>query len=205
MARQPVPLNEEFLKGVWKDNPVLVQLLGMCPTLAVTNSAENGMAMGLATSFVLISSTTIVNLLRSFIPQQVRIGTYMVIIAAFVTIADLVMAAQFPAISKALGPYVPLIVVNCIILGRSEAFASKQPLGRTFLDATGNAAGIVLVLTSLGAVREFFGFGSVFGFELLARFEFFRPWIVMVGPAGAFLTLGVSLGLINYFSGKESA
>jgi len=205
MPRQPVPLKQEFLKGVWKDNPVLVQLLGMCPTLAVTNSAENGMAMGLATSFVLISSTTIVNLIRSLIPQQVRIGTYMVIIAAFVTIADLVLAAQFPVISKALGPYVPLIVVNCVILGRNEAFASKQPLGRTFLDATGNALGFVIVLTCLGAVREFFGFGSVFGVELLARLEFFRPWIVMVGPAGAFLTLGVGLGLINYFSGKESA
>jgi Na+-translocating ferredoxin:NAD+ oxidoreductase subunit E len=204
MARQAPPLSQEFMKGVWSDNPVLVQLLGMCPTLAVTNSAENGMAMGLATSFVLISSSMFVTLLKQFIPAQVRIGTYMIIIAAFVTIADLVMAAEFPAISKALGPYIPLIVVNCVILGRAEAFASKQSVGRTFLDATGNSIGFVTVLTCLGAVREILGAGSVFGFTVLSP-SFFTPWIVMVGPAGAFLTLGVGLGLLNYATKKGAA
>ena len=205
MARQAPPLSQEFLKGVWKDNPVLVQLLGMCPTLAVTNKAEYGLAMGLATSFVLISSSMFVTLLRKLIPTQVRIGAYMIIIAAFVTVADLVLAAWFPAQSKALGPYVPLIVVNCIVLGRAEAFASKQPVGRSFLDAAGNALGFVMVLTALGSVREFFGFGSVFGVELLARIDAFNPWVVMVGPAGAFLTLGIGLGLINYLTRKGAA
>ena len=205
MPKVAPPLSEEFLKGVWKDNPVLVQLLGMCPTLAVTNKAEYGLAMGMATAFVLVCSSMFVTLLRKLIPHQVRIGTYMIIIAAFVTIADLVLAAWFPIQSKALGPYVPLIVVNCVVLGRAEAFASKQPVGRTFLDAAGNAIGFVMVLTALGAVREFFGFGSVFGIEMLARLDFYNPWVVMVGPAGAFLTLGIGLGLINYLTRKGSA
>jgi len=122
-----------------------------------------------------------------------------------VTIADLVLAAEFPVISKALGPYVPLIVVNCIILGRAEAFASKQPVGRTLLDAMGNGLGFLMILTSLGAVREFFGFGSVFGLGLLNQWPSFHPWVVMVGPAGAFLTLGSGLGLINYLARKGGA
>ena len=203
MRRKPLPLTQEFLKGVWKENPALVQILGMCPVLAVTTSAINGFAMGMATMFVLVSAATFVSILRKIIPHQVRIATYMVIIASFVTVADMVLAAEFPDISKALGPYVPLIVVNCIILGRAEAFASKNRLGRSLLDALGNATGFLMALVALGAVRELLGTGSIFGFMLLGAP--FKPWLVMILPAGAFLTLGMALGLINYFTRQEAA
>ena len=203
MPRKPLPLNQEFLKGVWKENPALVQILGMCPVLAVTTSAINGFAMGMATMFVLVSAATFVSILKKVIPHQVRIATYMVIIASFVTIADMVLAAEFPNISKALGPYVPLIVVNCVILGRVESFASKNSLGRSLLDAFGNATGFLLALVALGTIRELLGSGSVFGFVLLG--SLFKPWLVMILPAGAFLTLGILLGLIHYFTRQEAA
>jgi Na+-translocating ferredoxin:NAD+ oxidoreductase subunit E len=203
MLRQPPPLGREFMKGVWDENPVLVQVLGMCPVLAVTTSATNGFAMGMATMFVLVSASTFVSILRKIIPHQVRIATYMVVIASFVTIADLVLAAEFPAISKSLGPYVPLIVVNCVILGRSEAFASKNGVGRSLVDALGNAVGFLLALVALGGIRELIGTGSLFGAALIGAP--FKPWLIMILPAGAFLTLGVGLGLIRQFTDKETA
>jgi electron transport complex protein RnfE len=147
-------LRAEYLKGLWDENPVFRQLLGMCPTLAVTNAVINGIAMGLATSFVLILSSLVVASIKRLIPDQVRIASYIVVIATFVTVADRVMAAFFPPISKALGPYVPLIVVNCIILGRQEAFSSRNSVGRSLIDALGMSTGFVLALLVLSSIRE---------------------------------------------------
>ena len=139
----------EYIKGLWEENPVFRQLLGMCPILAVTNAVINGIAMGLATSFVLILSSVVVSSIKKLIPSQVRIASYIVIIATFVTIADRFMAAFFPPISKSLGPYIPLIVVNCIILGRQEAFSSKNSVGRSLVDALGMSTGFILALLVL--------------------------------------------------------
>ena len=203
MPRQPVPLRQEFLNGLWDENPTLVQVLGMCPTLAVTNSIVNGFAMAMATGFVLICSNVVVSLVRKLIPNQVRMGAYMIIIAAFVTIADMVLAAQYPDISRALGPYVPLIVVNCIILGRAEAFASKNGVGRSLLDALGNSCGFLVSLLVLGTVRELIGTGGLFGHVFWG--ETVHPWLVMILPAGAFLTLGSAMGLINHLVARREA
>jgi electron transport complex protein RnfE len=199
--KERINVFSELKRGLWTENPVFRQLLGLCPTLAVTNSAINGIAMGLATSFVLISSSTIVSLIRKLVPNQVRIATFTVIIATFVTVADRFLAAMFPPISKALGPYVPLIVVNCIILGRQEAFASKNPLHRSILDAIVMGCGFIATLTTLGIVREILGSGSIFGVQVLG--EWFKPWVVMILPAGAFLSLGIGLGIINYIVGRK--
>ena len=196
-------LLEDFLKGLWKQNPVFCFLLGMCPTLAVTNSAINGLAMGLAASFVLICSSVIVSIIRKLVPREVRIAVYVVIIASFVTVADLYLKAKFPDISKALGPYVPLIVVNCIILGRAEAFASKNTVFRSFLDALGMGTGFTLALLLLGMIREVLGMGSILGIRILGKG--FEPWVIMILPAGAFLTLGILIGIFNILiSAKDS-
>ena len=185
-----------FVKGLWDESPVFRQLLGMCPTLAVTTSVINGFSMGMATSFVLISSSVIVSIFRKLIPSQVRIASYVVIIATFVTVADLFLKGNFPEISKALGPFVPLIVVNCLILGRAEVFASKHTPFPAFVDALGMGVGFTLALTVLGTVREILGTGTIFGF---LRFE---PWVIMILPAGAFITLGLMIGLLNHLKGK---
>jgi Na+-translocating ferredoxin:NAD+ oxidoreductase subunit E len=196
-----IDILSELKRGMWTENPVFRQLLGLCPTLAVTNSGINGVAMGLATSFVLISSSTIVSLIRKIVPNQVRIATFTIIIATFVTVADQFLAAMFPPISKALGPYVPLIVVNCIILGRQEAFASKHPPLQSILDAVVMGCGFIATLTCLGLIREILGSGSLFGAQVLG--EWFKPWVVMILPAGAFLSLGIGLGVINYIVGRK--
>jgi len=188
----------EFLKGLWEINPTFKQILGMCPTLAVTVSAINGLAMGLATTFVLIFSSVIISSIRKIVPNQVRIATYILIISTFVTIVDLVMKAKFPELSKALGPFIPLIVVNCIILGRAEAFASKNNIVRSFLDALGNGTGFLLALLVLGSIRELLGTRSIFGFQILP--DGFSTWMVMILPAGAFLTLGLLLGFANAYT-----
>jgi electron transport complex protein RnfE len=182
----------EFAKGLWEESPIFRQLLGMCPTLAVTTTAVNGLSMGLATSFVLISSSTIISFIRKLIPNQVRIASYIVVIATFVTMADLFLKGNFPEISKALGPFVPLIVVNCIILGRAEAFASRHAPLPAFVDAFGMGAGFTIGLLVLGTIREIFGSGTFFG---ILNFE---PWVVMILPGGAFITLGLLIGLMNY-------
>lgn len=186
-------LRAEYLKGLWDENPVFRQLLGMCPTLAVTNAVINGIAMGLATSFVLILSSLVVASIKRFIPDQVRIASYIVVIATFVTVADRVMAAFFPPISKALGPYVPLIVVNCIILGRQEAFSSRNSVGRSLIDALGMSTGFVLALLVLSSIREVLGAGTFLGYQVMG--PWFTPWIIMILPAGAFITLGVLVGI----------
>ena len=194
-------LYKDFIKGIWSENPVFVILLGMCPTLAVTTKAVFGLSMGLAVVFVLVSSSLIVSIFRKFIPTQVRIATFTIIIATFVTIADYLLKARFPVISKALGPYVPLIVVNCIILGRAEAFASKHVPSRSLFDALGMGCGFTLALIILGSIRELFGSGSIFGIQLLGAWH--EPWVIMVLPAGAFITLGLLVGIFNMFKGKR--
>ncbi len=185
------PLFYEFLKGLWDDSPIFRQLLGMCPTLAVTTTSVNGLSMGLATSFVLVCSSTIISFIRKLIPNQVRIASYIAVIATFVTVADLFLKGNFPEISKALGPFVPLIVVNCIILGRAEAFASKHAPLPAFVDAVGMGTGFTLGLIVLGTIREILGSGTIFG---VINFE---PWVVMILPGGAFITLGLLIGLMN--------
>jgi electron transport complex protein RnfE len=184
---------QEFTKGLWLDNPVSRQLLGMCSTLAISNAVINGIAMGLAVSFVLICSSLLVSLVRRIVPNQVRIASYIVIIASFVTIADRFLAAFFPPISKALGPYVPLIVVNCIILGRAEAFTSKNSVGRALIDAVGMSAGYIIALLILSSVREILGSGTILGYRVLGTW--FEPWIIMILPPGAFITLGILIAL----------
>lgn len=193
-------IREEFTKGLWNENPVFRQLLGMCPTLAVTNAVINGVAMGLATTFVLVLSSLVVSSIKKLIPNQVRIASYIVIIATFVTVADRVMAAFFPPISKSLGPYVPLIVVNCIILGRQEAFSSKNSVGRSLIDALGMSAGFVIALLVLSSIREILGSGSFLGAQVMGTW--FEPWIIMVLPPGAFIALGVLLGIANKIEQK---
>ena len=186
-------IKQEYIKGLWAENPVFRQLLGMCPTLAVTGWVVNGLAMGLATTFVLTCSSLVISSIKKLIPNQVRIASFIVIIATFVTVADRVLAAFFPSISKSLGPYVPLIVVNCIILGRQEAFSSKYSVGRSFMDALGMSSGFVLALLVLSSIREILGAGTFFGYQVMGAW--FKPWIIMILPPGAFLTLGLLLGI----------
>ena len=195
-------LKTEFIKGLWKENPVLASLLGLCPTLAVTNAAMNGLAMGLATTFVLLSSSLMISALRNFIPHQVRIAGYIVIIATFVTVADRFLAAYLPAISASLGPYIPLIVVNCLILGRQEAFSSRNGIGRSLVDSLGMGIGFIGVLVVLGIIREILGSGSIFGVAILG--DWFTPWMVMILPPGAFLTLGILIALANWYNDVSS-
>jgi electron transport complex protein RnfE len=196
-----ISLIKEYSKGIWKNNPVFVQVLGMCPTLAVTVSAINGIAMALATTFVLLFSSIIISLIRKLIPAQVRIASYILIIATFVTIVDLVMKAQFPELSKALGPYIPLIVVNCLILGRQEAFSSKNGVVRSALDALGMGTGFLIALFALGGIREIIGTRTLLGFQVMP--DIFNPWLIMILPAGAFLTLGLLMGYLNSFAIKK--
>ncbi len=181
----------EFVKGLWKENPVFVQVLGMCPSLAVTNSAVNALAMGIATAFVLTGSSVLVSLMRNIIPRQVRISAYIIIIATFVTVADMLLKAAVPDIHKELGAFIALIVVNCIILGRQEAFASKNGLVHSVADALGMSLGFTGALLALGAIREILGSGSLFGVGLFG--PAFEPWVIMILPPGGFLVLGFML------------
>lgn len=195
------PSTDEFIKGLWRDNPVFVQVLGMCPTLAVTNTAINALAMGLATAFVLLMSNILVSSLRNFIPKQVRIASYILIIATFVTMIDYVIQAISVDLHKSLGAFISLIVVNCLILSRAEAFASKNNIGRSILDALGMGIGFTFALLCLGAVREVFGNGSIFGWAFLPGN--FQEWIVMILPAGGFFTLAIWLLIFNAAKEKK--
>jgi electron transport complex protein RnfE len=168
-----------------------VQLLGLCPALAVTNTVANSLAMGIATFFVMLGSSILVSTLKRFIPGEVRISAYILIIATFVTIADMVLAAVVPEIHKALGAFIALIVVNCMILGRQESFASKRPVGRAALDAIGTGTGFMIALLLMGGVREVLGNGTFLGVPLFG--DAFEPWIVMILPPGGFFTLGLLL------------
>lgn len=194
--KTPVSNAEEFIKGLWRENPVFVMLLGMCPTLAVTNSVINALAMGAATTFVLVMSSTLVSLLRKIIPKQVRIASFILIIATFVTVAEYVIQAISLDIHKALGAFISLIVVNCIILGRAEAFASRNSIGRSILDALGMGVGFTFACFSLGFVRELLGNGTFAGIRVLPTT--FEPWTIMILPGGAFFVLGGWLLLFNW-------
>ena len=185
----------DFLKGVWKENPVLVLMLGMCPTLATTSNAPNALGMGLATTFVLACSNMVISLIRNIVPAKIRIPCYIVLIASIVTVIDMMMAARLPALHETLGIYIPLIVVNCIILGRAEAFAAKNNLYQSLLDALGMGIGFTLALCLLGSVREIIGAGSIFGYPLLGDGGY--PVLLFVMPPGAFLALA---GLIMLFN-----
>ncbi len=186
---------KNFTNGLVKDNPTFVQLLGMCPTLAVTTSAINGIGMGLATTAVLISSNFAISLLRKVIPAQVRIPAFVVVISTFVTIIGLLMEAFVPDLFKALGLFIPLIVVNCIILARAEAFASKNGVVDSALDGAGMGLGFTMALVILGSVREVLGNGSIFGASILGTA--YEPAIIMILPPGGFLALGLLLALYN--------
>ncbi|GAA4945008.1 electron transport complex subunit E [Algibacter agarivorans] len=191
---------QNFLKGIIKENPVFVMLLGMCPTLGVTSSAFNGLGMGVATLFVLLMSNIVVSLVKSQIPNKVRIPAFIIIIASFVTIVEMVLEAFIPFLYEQLGIFIPLIVVNCLILGRAEAFASKKSLISAILDALGMGLGFVLALTILGAVREILGSGSLFEFKFVS--ENANTFILFILPPGAFIALAYLSLIFNKLQTK---
>ena len=196
------PTTDEFIKGLWRENPVFVQVLGMCPVLAVSNSAINALSMGLATTFVIVLSNTLVSTLRRVIPKQVRIATFILIIATFVTVVDYLIQAISLDIHRALGAFISLIVVNCLILGRAEAFASRNSVGRSILDGLGMGVGFTFALLCLGGVREILGNGTLFGVAVFP--DGFQPWIVMILPSGGFFTLALWLLLFNRLRSKQA-
>jgi electron transport complex protein RnfE len=193
-AAQPMD-TDTFVRGLWRDNPVFVQVLGMCPVLAVSNTAMNALAMGLAATFVLVLSSALVSALRRHIPKQVRIATFILIIATFVTIVDFLIQAISLDVHKALGAFIALIVVNCMILGRAEAFASKNSIGQAVLDAGGMGLGFTLALLCLGVVREVLGSGTLFEVPLFGApgDGGFQTWSITLLPGGGFFTLGLWL------------
>ena len=190
-----------FLNGVLKENPTFVLFLGMCPTLAVTTSAFNAVGMGVSTMAVLIFSNIFISLLRKFIPDKVRIAAYVVVIASFVTIIEMILKAYAQAVSASLGIYIPLIVVNCIILGRAEAFASKNGAIKAAVDGLGMGVGFTCALLIIGSIREILGAGTFFGVPLFG--EAFQPVSIMILPPGAFLTLGLVVMTINLISNRK--
>lgn len=187
-------LLNEFLKGIIKENPTFVLVLGLCPTLAVSVSLVNGIGMGVAATFVIVGSGVIVSLIRNIVPEKIRIPCFIVVIATFVTITELAMKAYSPALNRALGIYVPLIVVNCIVLGRAEAFASKQKVLDSLFDGVGMGIGFTLALILISGIREFLGAGTLFGRSIFTKFE---PAFVMGMPSGALLVIGLLLGFFN--------
>ena len=194
-------LIKEFTKGIIKENPTFVLVLGLCPTLAVSVSVSNAIGMGLAATFVLIGSSFMVSLVRDFIPDKIRIPCYIVIIATFVTIAELCMKAFSPALDRSLGIYVPLIVVNCIVLGRAEAYACKNNLSRSLFDGLGMGVGFTLALVLISAIREFLGSGQILGHTLIKGFE---PIFIFGMPSGALLVIGLLLGLFNFLKDRKA-
>lgn len=185
--------------GIINENPTFMQLLGMCPTLAVTTSLSNGIGMGLSVTFVLALSNMLVSLLRKIIPQKIRIAAYVVIIATFVTIVDLVLKAYIPALSASLGLFIPLIVVNCIILARAEAFASKNGVLKSAVDGIGTGIGFTIALSIISAIREILGNGTILGYYVGIS----APATIMLLPPGGFLTLGILLGIINVVKNRK--
>ncbi len=195
MAKTKANPMSVLTNGLWNENPIFRLVLGTCPTLAVTTSATNGLGMGLASTCVLIGSNIVISLLRKVIPNKVRIPAYITIIAGFVTIIQLLLKAYIPSLDKALGIYIPLIVVNCIILARAEAFAAKNTVGRSALDGLGMGLGFAFALTLIGATRELIGAGSIFGQMLFS--ENFQPALIMILPPGGFLSFGLLIALMN--------
>jgi len=192
-------LFKEFLRGIIKENPTFVLALGLCPTLAVSISVSNGIGMGIAATFVLIGSNIIISLIKNIIPDRIRIPCFIVVIATFVTITELVMKAYAPALNRALGIYVPLIVVNCIVLGRAEAYASKNSVVNSFFDGLGMGVGFALALILISGIRESLGAGKLLGFTLIKGFQ---PAFVFALPSGALLIIGLLLGFFNLFKNR---
>jgi electron transport complex protein RnfE len=192
----PTTAGAIFSRGLWYENPVLVQTLGLCSALAVTNAVANSLAMGVATTFVVVGSAIIVSLLRKIIPHQIRITTYILIIATFLAIADMSLEAVVPDVHKAMGPYIALIITNCIVLGRQEAFASRQPVRLATLDALGNGIGFTIALLLMGIPREVLGNDTFLGFHVMPRS--FEPWVVMMLPPGGFFMIGLLLLAANW-------
>ncbi len=194
---------EAFFDGLWKQNPVFVQVLGTCPTMAITNSVRNALAMGIATLFVLVCSNALISMVRKIIPKQVRIATFILIIATFVTIVDYLIKAVSIPVYKALGPFIALIVVNCIILGRAEAFASKNGVWKSILDGLGMGIGFFIALLCLGGVREVLGAGTFLGFPLFG--SHYQPWVLFLLPSGGFFTLGGWLLIFRWWKERNKA
>ena len=195
------PLKNEFLKGLLKENPVLVMLLGMCPTLAVTTMASNAIGMGLATTFVLVCSNLVISLLKGVIPKAVRLPCFIVIIAGFVTLISFVLERYIPSLYESLGVFLTLITVNCIILGRAEAFASKNKVLPSVLDGLGMGLCFTLALFAMGSVREIFGAGSWFGMKLPVISK--DPMLIFIMPAGGFFVLGCIIALVNKIADRR--
>ena len=201
MARQTTS-SQDLVRGIWRENPVLIQMLGLCPALAVTNTVMNALAMSAATFFVICCSSVLVSSCKRFIPREVRISSYILIIATFVTLADMLLQAYAPVQHKELGAFIALIVVNCMILGRQEAFSSRNTVFRSLLDAVGTGIGFTIALLMMGGFREVLGSGTFFDIPLFGpRFE---PWVVFVLPAGGFLTLGFILLAMGYYAERKA-
>lgn len=192
---------KEFSKGIIKENPVFRIVLGLCPTLAVSTSVKNGVGMGIAATFVLVGSNTIVSLIRKAVPSKIRIPCYIVVIATFVTIVDLVMAGYASELHKDLGIFIPLIVVNCIILGRAEAFASKNSIAMSILDGLGMGVGFTFALVITACIREIIGTGKIWGLVLLGNS--YNPMLIAILAPGAFITLGLLIGLFNLLEHRK--
>lgn len=193
---------KEISRGIFKENPTFVLFLGLCPTLGVTTSAVNGIAMGLATLFVLILSNVIISMIKNLIPSKIRIPAYIMVIATLVTVLELSMKAYFPSLYEVLGIFIPLIVVNCIILGRAESYASKNSILNSMFDGIGNGLGFTLSLTVIGSIREILGSGKLFGLSIVDKL--FDPAMIFILPPGAFITIGVLVAIINKYKQKGS-
>jgi len=190
----------EFLKGIIKENPTFVLVLGLCPTLAVSTSLRNGIGMGIAATFVLVGSNVIVSMIKNIIPEKIRIPCFIVVIATFVGITEMILKAYSPALDRALGIYVPLIVVNCIVLGRAEAYASKHTVIGSLFDGLGMGLGFTLALVLISGIREFLGSGKIMGYVLFQRLD---PVFVLGMPSGALLVIGLLLGFFNILKEKK--
>lgn len=199
----PMTAKSVATRGLWHENPVLVQTLGLCSALAVTNAVANSLAMGLATLFVLVGSSLVVSTLRRLIAFEIRITAYILIIATFLAIADMSLEAVVPEVHKAMGPYIALIITNCIVLGRQEAFASRQPVGLSLLDALGNGIGFTIALLLMGIPREVLGSGTFLGVQVMP--SSFEPWVVMVLPPGGFFMIAALLLVANWHDLRKLA
>ncbi|MDP8242002.1 MAG: electron transport complex subunit E [Candidatus Celaenobacter antarcticus] len=194
---------QEFTKGIIKENPVFVMALGLCPTLAVSTSVQNAIGMGAAATFVLVFSNIFISLIKNLIPSQVRIPCFILVIASFVTIVDMAMEAYVPPLHKSLGIFIPLIVVNCIILGRAEAFASKNGVFKSMLDGLGMGFGFMLAIMVIALIREFLGVGTILDIRILPAS--YKPMIAAILPPGAFVTIGLLMGLLNILQNKKKS
>lgn len=194
---------QEFTKGIIKENPVFVMALGLCPVLAVSTSVQNAIGMGTAATFVLLCSNIFISLIKNFIPSKVRIPCYILVIASFVTIVDMVMEAYVPPLHKSLGIFIPLIVVNCIILGRAEAFASKNGVFKSMLDGLGMGLGFMLAIMVIASIREILGVGTILDIRILPAS--YKPMIAAILPPGAFVTIGLLMGLLNILQNKKKS